>query len=100
MRNAEVQRGLQRAGFVPLPFQQPNVIPDQNSITLIWDALAGQTYQVEYSPDLTTWFSSPTGQIVPNGATASWTDIGPPGTLAPPFNVSQRFYRVFQLGGQ
>ena len=100
MRNVEVQRGLQRAGFVPLPFQRPNVVPDQNSITLIWDALAGQTYQVEYSPDLTNWFGSPTGQIVPNSATASWSDSGPPGTLAPPFSVSQRFYRVFQLGGQ
>jgi hypothetical protein len=99
-RNAEVQRGLQRAGFVPLPFKRPNVVPDQNSITLIWDALAGQTYQVEYSSDLTAWFSSPTGEIVSSGGTASWTDSGPPGTPAPPLSLSQRFYRVFQLGGQ
>ena len=102
MRNEEIQRGLQRAGFVPLTFKLPRlqVVPEQNTINLVWDALAGQTYQVEYSPDLNAWFASPTGEIVSSGTTASWSDTGPPGTPALPLSVSQRFYRVFQFGAQ
>ena len=100
MQNQEVQRGLQRAGFVSLPFValkgQP--LPDQNSFKLVWDAQPGRTYQVEYSPDLVTWFSSPTGKVSSTVATASWTDSGPPATAAPPFTVAHRFYRVFQFG--
>ncbi len=100
MQNAEAQRGLQRAGFVPLTFKLPSVqlLPEQSAVNLIWDATAGRTYQVEYSPDLHSWFGSPTGEIVSSGTTATWTDSGPPGTLSPPFTVGQRFYRVFQFG--
>lgn len=100
MRNEEIQRGLQRAGFVPLPSAAARlqVLPDQNALSLAWDAEAGRTYQVEYSPDLSTWFVSPTGQLIAGGPTASWTDSGPPATATIPFAVPQRFYRVFQFG--
>ena len=100
MQNEEAQRGLQRAGFVPLPFMALTVqaLPAQNTLTLTWAASAGTTYQVEYSPDLVTWFASPTGEVIATGLTASWTDSGPPGTAALPFSVTQRFYRVFQFG--
>jgi hypothetical protein len=100
MQNQEVQIGLQRAGFNALPFVtvQGQALPNQNFFTLSWAAQAGGTYQVEYSPDLMTWFASPTGVVVASGTTASWTDGGPPATTALPFSASQRFYRVFQFG--
>jgi hypothetical protein len=100
MRNGEVQRGLERAGFVRLASVGPRLeaLPGQNAFGLAWDAQAGSTYQVEYSPNLETWFASPTGQLLASGTTASWIDSGPPGTPAGPFDVPQRFYRVFQFG--
>lgn len=100
MQNAEIQRGLQQAGFVPLPFMALTLqaLPAQNSFNLTWAAVAGRTYQVEYSPDLVAWFASPNGEVNATGSTASWTDSGPPGTAAIPFAVPQRFYRVFQFG--
>ena len=100
MRNPEVQRGLQRAGFVSLAFMSPRLkaLPAQSAFNLDWDAIAGRSYQVEYSPDLNSWSASPTGKIISTGSTASWTDSGPPATPTPPFSVTQRFYRVFQFG--
>lgn len=100
MKNPEVQRGLQKAGFVSLSFMSPNLEPalGQNAMRLTWKALASRYYQVEYSPDLVAWFRSPTLEPA-QGSAATWTDNGPPDTPAPPFSVSQRFYRVSQLGG-
>ena len=100
MQNAEIQRGLQQAGFVPLPLMalKLQALPAQNVFSLTWDATAGRTYQVEYSTDLESWFASPTGEVIATGPTASWTDSGPPDTVAIPFAVPQRFYRVFQFG--
>jgi len=100
MQNAEIQRGLQRAGFVSLPFVALTVQAQvaQNTLTLTWAASAGITYQVEYSPDLVTWFASPSGEVTATGSTASWTDSGPPGTTALPFSDTERFYRVFKFG--
>jgi hypothetical protein len=100
MQNEEVQRGLQRAGFVGLAFVpvRPEAMPAQNAFSLSWDAINGRTYQVEYSPNLEAWFASPTGQLLATGPTASWIDNGPPATQLSPFAVSQRFYRVFQFG--
>jgi hypothetical protein len=97
MQNEEVQRGLQRAGFIPLPFVALNILPQpaQNSFNLSWNTLAGHTYQVEYSPDLSRWFISPTGEIPGTGTTVSWTDNGVPATTALPFSVGQRYYRAF-----
>jgi hypothetical protein len=100
MQNEVIQRGLQRAGFVSLPFValKLQALPVQNAISLAWDASAGRTYQVEYSTDLISWFASPSGEVIATGPTASWTDSGPPDTAAMPFTVPQRFYRVFQFG--
>ncbi|MGA2659755.1 MAG: glucoamylase family protein [Verrucomicrobiota bacterium] len=100
MQNAEVQRGLQRAGFVALPFRAPQLqaLPAHNGFTVVWGSQPGRSYQVEYSPDLNTWFGSPTGEILASGPAASWTDNGPPATPAVPFSVNQRFYRAFQFG--
>jgi hypothetical protein len=100
MHNEIVQRGLQQAGFVSLPFiaAKLQALPAQNAFSLTWDAIAGRTYQVEYSTDLAAWFASPTGEVIASGPTASWTDSGPPDTVAIPFTVPQRFYRVFQFG--
>ena len=69
MQNSEIQRGLQLAGFVPLPFIALAVSaqPDQNTVTLSWSSQIGHTYQVEYSPDLVTWFASPTGEVTADG---------------------------------
>ena len=100
MQNDVVQRGLQRAGFVPLPFAAVKLEaqPAQNAVSLAWDSSANLTYQIEYSTDLISWFAAPTGEIIATGPTASWTDNGPPGTADMPFSVPQRFYRVFQFG--
>jgi len=100
MQDEVVQRGLQRAGFVSLPFVEvkAQALPVQNAIGLTWDAAAGRTYQVEYSPDLVSWFASPTGEVIATNSTASWSDSGPPDTPAMPLTVPQRFYRVFEFG--
>ena len=100
MQNPEIQRGLQLAGFVPLPFIAIAVSaqPDQNTVNLSWNSQIGRTYQVEYSPDLVTWFASPAGAVTATGPTAGWADSGPPVTATVPFGVTQRFYRVFQYG--
>jgi hypothetical protein len=100
MQNQEVHTGLQQAGFVPLPFVTPTLQaqPAQNDFLLTWPAQAGGTYQVEYSPNLATWFASPTGEVVATNSTASWTDNGPPATTNAPSSVTQRYYRVFQFG--
>ncbi len=100
MQNAEIRRGLQQAGFVSLPFVPltAQAFLDQNAVSLTWNAQAGRTYQVEYSPDLSTWFASPNGEVTASGSSASWTDSGPPNTAAVPFSMPQRFYRVMQFG--
>jgi hypothetical protein len=100
MQNNEVQTGLQQAGFVSLPFVATALQsqPAQNSFTLSWPSQTGGIYQVEYSPDLITWFASPTGEVVATNSTASWMDVGPPATTALPFSVNARYYRVFQFG--
>ncbi len=100
MQNAEIQRGLQQAGFVSLPFMPltAQAQPAQSTVTLTWAATSNRTYQVEYSTNLISWFTSPTGEVTATNAIASWTDTGPPGTLTVPFNDTARFYRVFQFG--
>jgi hypothetical protein len=92
MQNEEIQRGLQVAGFVTLPYVGLGIqaMPVQNTFTLTWGATAGRTYQVEYSPDLNAWFAALNGEVIATGTTASWTDSSPPGP--------QKFYRVFQFG--
>jgi hypothetical protein len=100
MQNAEVQRGLQRAGFVPLPFVALNLqpVPAQGAFNLSWNASVGRYYQVEYSPELLTWAASPGFVQATNSGTFNWLDTGPPGTVSAPATAAERFYRVFQLG--
>lgn len=100
MQNQEIQQGLAQAEFVALPLVALSVqaVPAQNIVTLSWNSVVGRTYQVEYSPDLITWFASPTGEITASGSTASWTDGGPPATVSVPFGATERFYRVYLFG--
>ena len=100
MQNPEIQNGLQLAGFVSLPFMplSAQAQPDLGTVTLTWAATSNRTYQVEYSTNLISWFTAPTGEVTATNTTASWTDTGPPGTLTVPFTDTARFYRVFQYG--
>jgi hypothetical protein len=101
MQNAEAQRGLQRAGFVQLPFMTlaEQALPGQGAFSLTWTASAGRYYQVEYSPDLVTWAFSPGFVQATNSGAFTWLDIGRPVTVSAPLTVPQRYYRVFQIGG-
>lgn len=100
MQNAEVQRGLQRAGFVSLPSVpltlQP--VPAQGAVNVVWSATAGRFYQVEYSSNLSTWAVAPGLVQATNSGTFDWLDTGPPATFSLPASAPQRFYRVFELG--
>jgi len=99
MRHPAVQAGLQRAGFTPLSSVKPAVqgFDAGDTITLTWDSVPERHYQVEYSPSLAAWRSSPTLELS-QGISTTWVDGGPPLTPEPPLEVSRRFYRVFQLG--
>ena len=99
MQNPEVQRGLQRAGFVQLPFLAltPNWAPNQGGVSLSWNAASNRFYQIEYSPELLTWAASPGFVQATNSGPFTWLDTGPPLTISSPLTISQRFYRVFQL---
>jgi hypothetical protein len=100
MQNAEVQRGLQRAGFVTLASValNPQALPAQGAFDLAWNASANRYYQVEYSPNLLEWAGSPGFVQATNNGTFDWLDTGPPATVSPPASTPQRFYRVFELG--
>jgi hypothetical protein len=100
MQNPEIRQGLQGAGFVSLPFEALTAQAQlaSNTVTLTWAATSNRTYQVEYSTNLLSWFTVPTGEITATNTTASWTDVGPPGTLSVPLSDTARFYRVFQYG--
>jgi hypothetical protein len=100
MQSSEVQRGLQRAGFVPLTFVPLNLeaLPAQGAFDLSWNVSASSSYQVEYSPQLLTWAASPGFVLATNTGILNWLDTGPPATVSAPATVPQRFYRVFQMG--
>ncbi len=100
MRNPEIQRGLQRAGFTRLAFLRPTLAagPAPGEFTLSWTAVSGRSYQVEYSPDLAVWFTSPTGTLTASNTSLAWLDAGPPATESLPAMAPQRFYRTFQFG--
>jgi len=102
MQNEVVQQGLQRAGFVPMNFAPARVQANltQGSVSVSWQSPAAGTYQVEYSPDLVTWFNSPTGDLNITNSVGTWTDTGPPATSVSPASTTNRFYRVLQLAPQ
>jgi hypothetical protein len=99
MQGAEIQRGLQAAGFTQLPFVTAEIQrgPTTN-MTLTWASTVNRSYQVEYSPNLMDWFISPTGLRTASGTTLNWIDSGPPGTDASPLLSPSRYYRVFRFG--
>jgi len=100
MQNPEIQRGLQQAGFVSLPFVTltEQVQPTNDTVTLTWPATSGRTYQVEYSTNLLNWFTVPTAEVTATNTIATWTDTGPPATHSTPLTDPERFYRAFQYG--
>jgi len=100
MQNDEVQRGLQRAGFVPLPFValHGQALPALRAFNLAWESSPNRYYQVEYSPELLTWTASSGFVLATNTGAFDWLDSGPPATSSAPAGAPERFYRVFQLG--
>jgi hypothetical protein len=99
MRNPEIQRGLQRAGFTRLLSVPLGITSGTNAPTVRWPSTSnpGRAYQLEYSADLHSWFHLPTGPRAGSNVSSSWSDIGPPDTASAPGN-GPRFYRIFQLG--
>src|ERR1035441_3702070 len=73
--------------LVPQP-EITSITMSGTDVTLVWSAVAGQTYRVQYTTDLTptiTW-TDVTGDVLATGATATKTDA---------FGAApQRFYRV------
>ena len=77
---------------VPLPpvFQYPILIQSNATVLLTWSAVAGQTYQPQYSTNLgsTNWLNLGNNITATNG-NASASDVAPPDPL--------RIYRVLDL---
>ncbi len=96
----EIQTGLASAGFTNLPFVTSAIQRNAQTgaVTITWPSVVSRSYEVEYSPDLVNWFTSPNGFITASQSTSSWTDPGPPATDSNPALAPQRFYRVFRFG--
>ena len=96
----EIQTGLASAGFTNLQFVTSAIQRNAQTaaVTITWPGVVSRSYQVEYSPDFVSWFTSPSGFITASQSTLSWTDSGPPATDSSPVLVPQRFYRVFRFG--
>jgi hypothetical protein len=90
MQNPEIQRGLQQAGFVALPFEHLTIQAqlEGGTVTFTWPATVGQNYQVEYSTNLQYWYTWPS-EVAATNSVASWTDS---------LGTSEKFYQVFQYG--
>jgi len=58
--------------------------------TITWVTVAGETYEVQTSPDLVTW-TTVLPPLIATGTTLSWTDPNPLG--------GTRFYRIVQIPG-
>ena len=72
--------------YTMTPTRFPEIVAPQrvgNDALIVWDALRGQDYTLQWSTDLVNWTSVPVGQ------TNNWTDTGA-------FNGStpKKFYRV------
>jgi hypothetical protein len=99
MSHPAIQRGLTRAGFTPVsPVPQLSPELTVGAFGLSWPSAVGGSYQVEYSSDLNTWWTSPTGSRTGNGSPVSWEDQGPPDTSSLPASAPNRFYRVLNYG--
>jgi hypothetical protein len=77
------------AGTV-LPIRVTISVTPGPSITLSWNTLVGDKYEVDSSPDMVNWTALTVPPITATGTTTSFTDPTPIGP-------GQRFYRVVQL---
>lgn len=67
-------------------------LPDGNSV-LGFPTQPGALYEIQYSPDLTSWKSAKT-RIRAAGTRIEWTDRGSPETESHPAGQPARFYRA------
>jgi len=76
------------------PAATASVGGSDGAIALTWPSLEGRAYRVEYSDDLVNWKVA--AESVPSAGygETSWTDGPDSGTIPPPSEVLQRFYRV------
>ena len=58
-----------------------------------FDSVVGQTYQIQYSDDMTTWVTSPV-TVTAGANRAQWLDQGRPKTDCHPSECPSRYYRV------
>jgi hypothetical protein len=58
-----------------------------------FNSIAGRTYFVQYSSDMTNWVSS-LPPVIGTGSRVQWIDNGPPRTRTKPESEPMRFYRV------
>lgn len=70
----------------------PAVRSTPAGVVIEWNGVFGPFYQVQYSDNLQTWKSSPTGRLR-GGSLLRWTDAGPPATESA-IGSGPRFYRV------
>lgn len=63
-------------------------------ILLEWATTAGLWYQIQYSDDMATWYTSPVPIQSPSNR-MQWSDTGPPFTATAP--GAARFYRISQI---
>ncbi len=63
-------------------------------ILMEWATTAGLWYQIQYSDDMTTWYTSPVPIQAPSNR-MQWSDTGPPFTHVAP--GAARFYRISQI---
>ncbi len=63
------------------------------SVRLHWDSRANRRYQVQYSPDLSSWHDA--GAPVPGtGGPVNFLDDGTPTGGTPPISDDRRYYRL------
>jgi endonuclease/exonuclease/phosphatase family metal-dependent hydrolase len=69
------------------PFQLTSLARSNQSVTLRWESVPGQSYRVEASPNLITW-SMLSPNLLSTGATHTFTATLPD---------AQRFFRIYRL---
>jgi len=95
MQNEIVQRGLQRAGFVPLEFamQSPRLHPTGNALS------AGSTTPLEDSSSLSTWFELPISDSGSLESQRCLSDVEAPPTVADQIGIGSSSHSGSGLGG-
>ncbi len=78
------------AGFNPLDtvnyFHVTSIVPGTGGMQLNWVSVPGRTYQLQYSPNMTSGFTALSGTITATGTSSTYTDTSATGAT--------RFYRV------